>query len=190
MIRGSWTILGVPRSHRHCQLSNFDWSAILPASTQQTILEFLVGVKQRKAPHLFLTGKPGAGKTHLSIGIYRAAALLFGTRTCCWIDSADFCRDVKQAFNDPDWAPFDAIEDARNLLVIDDLFGRALSGYDMDQSISQLIDTCYKNNAALVVTMNPDLPELAEHLAPHELSRILQNNIHIPIRANRDWRLK
>jgi DNA replication protein DnaC len=81
-VPSSWTIFRLPRSHHHCFLWNFEWNEVQPASLHERVLAFLHGVQDNKAPHLILTGDPGAGKSHISVGLYRAAGDLCRGSTC------------------------------------------------------------------------------------------------------------
>ncbi len=184
---GSWSILGLPPSHYHAQLSNFDWAAVHPPSLEEHIKTFLAEVGEGKNSHLLLTGEPGIGKSHIGVGVYRAAITLFGTQLATWISVPDFCQAVKISYGGGE-DPFDVITQAQNLVVLDDLFGRELSGHEISQILARLIDTCYQNDAAMMITMNPAVGELGSFLRPHEVSRILANSKIIPVKADRDWR--
>lgn len=184
---GSWSILGLPPSHYHAQLSNFDWAAVHPPSLEKHIRSFLSEVEEGKNSHLLLTGSPGIGKSHIGVGVYRAAISLFGTQLATWISVPDFCQAVKISYGGGA-DPFEIISQAKNLVVLDDLFGRELSGHEISQILARLIDTCYQNDAAMLITMNPPVEKLESFLQPHEISRILANSKIIPVKADRDWR--
>jgi len=186
-LEGSWSVLGLPPSHYHAQLSNFDWDAVHPPSLHKHIQSFLSEIQEGKNSHLLLTGSPGIGKSHIGIGVYRAAISLFGTQLATWISVPDFCQAVKISYGGGG-DPFEIISQAKNLVVLDDLFGRELSGHEISQILARLIDTCYQNDAAMFITMNPAVGELGKFLQPHEVSRILANSKIIPVKADRDWR--
>jgi DNA replication protein DnaC len=184
---GSWTVYRVPPSHYHAHLWNFEWAAVKPARLQEQVLVFLHGVEQGKAPHLLLTGAPGIGKSHIGVGAYRVAAAVWGTGLVTWLNVPAFCEAVKRGYGgavDP-WVEY---EEARRLVVLDDLFGKELTGHEKDQIVTRLLDTAYMNNAAVLVTMNQSHTELPVRLPAHEVSRLLASATIIPVSAGKDWR--
>lgn len=184
----SWTVFRLPRSHVHCHLWNFDWDSVTPRSLQSFVLDFLHQVQDGKAPHMVMTGKPGIGKSHIGVGIYRAASAIFGTELVTWINVPAFCSAVKQSYAPGEVNPWDDYMAAKRLVVLDDLFGREFTGHEKDQIITRLLDTAYINNASLVATMNQDSRELMARLPPHEISRLLSNGTVVPMTAEKDWR--
>lgn len=190
-MKEGWTVFRLPRSHYHCQLSNFAWDAVTPSSLKSRVASFLEQVVDGRggvAPHLVLTGPPGSGKTHLGVAVYRAACAEFGTELATWINVPNFCERVKRSYGPDETNPWDDYEAARRLVVLDDLFGRDLSHHESAQIMYRLIDTAYQNGAAVLVNMNQDVRELTSRLASHEISRLLAGSTIIPMTAKKDWR--
>jgi DNA replication protein DnaC len=177
----SQAIYGIERSHYHCTLENFEWES---EEKKEKTLDFLIQLQDRvngnldtgqPPPHMLCMGPPGNGKTHLSVAIYRWAVLRSNARLCHWLNVPKFCDEVKNSYDGSVLDPFDEVNDARTLLVLDDLLGRDLSAYESGTIVNRLIDTAYRNGAGLIVTTNYKLQELADRFHQHELSRILEN---------------
>lgn len=184
-----WTVFRLPRSHWHCHLFNFDWACVTPAALRNHINSFVQEVADGKAPHALLVGKPGIGKSHIGVGVYRALTAVYGTGLVCWINVPTFCETVKRSYGAGEVDPWPDIEDAKRLLVLDDLFARELSAHEKDQIITRLLDTAYQNNAAILCTMHQDVQELQMRLPPHEVSRLLANNAPIfQMTSQKDYR--
>lgn len=189
------TVYRLPRSHWHCTLKDFSWEAVRPAAAREHIARFLAAVVVDKASsaataasHLILTGAPGIGKTHIGVAVYRAAAAKLGTLDVTWCNVPDFCEQVKRSYKQDGGDPWEDIEAATRLVVLDDLFGRDLSVHETGQIVYRLIDTVYRNEADLLVTMNQDIDELSARLAAHEISRLLADATVLAMSASRDWR--
>jgi len=169
-------------------LWNFEWETVRPPSLHDRVLAFLHGVQDKKAPHLILTGMPGIGKTHIGIGAYRVASVAWGTELVTWLNMPAFCERVKRAYgtglNDP-W--FD-IESAKRLVVVDDMFGKALTPHETDQILVRLLDTCYQNGAAMLISATPPVEDIRKRLDSHEISRLLADSNIIPMQADTDRR--
>lgn len=184
------TVYGLPRSHWHCNLQNFDWTGVSPASLASQMYQFLDEVLlTNNAPHLILTGEPGVGKTHLSVALYRRAAAEFGPVQVLWLSMARFCDRVKATFGrETTDEPWQDVQQARRMVVVDDLFGRELTSFEVDQVVAPLVDHIYTNAAAMVITMNPPAQHLATCFKPHEVSRILAHHRIIPVSSSVDHR--
>lgn len=184
------TVFRVPRSHYHCTLGTFGWDTVRPAGTRAAVEQFLQQAEAGQAPHLILTGSPGIGKSHLGIAVYRWMSVRVGTLLATWISVPGFCDRCKASFGGAEADPWSEIQEARRLIVLDDLFGRELTAFERDQVVVRLIDTAYTNGAAVVMTMNPPVEELAVKLLSHEVSRILAGAVIVPMTAGQDHRRK
>lgn len=184
----SSTVFRLPRSHWHCKVSNFTWDAVRPRVLHEHYLKFLDNVAEGGSQHLILCGDPGIGKTHLSVAAYRWMALRVGTELSTWLNVPAFCDRVKAAY-DATYSPMREYQDARRFVVIDDLFGRDLTRHEAGQIVYRLLDVAYQNGAAMLITMNQAIDELATRLPPHEVSRLLAGATIIPMQAGHDWRL-
>lgn len=183
------TIFRVPRSHWHAQLANFAWQDVRPTGTRPAIEQWWQKVTVGGCPHLLMTGLPGCGKSHIAVGLYRAATVLFGTERVTYVHVPSFCETVKRGYGDDSALhAWNDIEAAERLVVLDDLFGRELTAHDKDQIFTRILETAYSNNAALVATMNPSVDELKLRLPPHEISRLLADAVVIPMIGASDRR--
>lgn len=187
-VTDSLTVFRLPRSHWHCTLEGFQWADVRPASLRPRLEGFLQTVEDSSASHVLLTGATGIGKTHLGVAAYRRASAILGTGVVTWLNVPKFCDLVKHSYGS-DADPWEDVEEARRLVVLDDLFGRELSAYEKDQIVTRLLDTAYLNGAAVLITMNPSHEELKARLPPHECSRILAHCTIIPMRADGDRRI-
>lgn len=184
----SWTVFRLPRSHWHCQLDSLEWDGLRPKKTREAVDTFVTQALAGEAPHLVLTGAPGSGKTHIGVGVYRALAGVVGTGLATWVNVPAFCEAVKRSYRPDEPDPWVDIEEARRLVVLDDLFGRELTSHEKDQIVTRLLDTAYQNHAAVCITMNPSVEELRVRLPAHEISRVLAHAVIIPVQATHDWR--
>lgn len=182
------TVYRLPRSHWHCTFENFEWDAVRPRVLRPRIEEFLERVVAGEAPHALLTGDPGIGKSHVGVAAYRWAAARLGTALTTWINVPDLCETVKTSYGGQDAGTWEDVEGARRLVVLDDLFGRNLSVHEASQIVYRLIDTAYRNNAAVMASMNQSVEELTRRLPAHEISRLLADSMIVPLSADKDWR--
>lgn len=183
----SATVYGVPRSHWHCDLANFEWATVRPLSLRAHLAQFQEQVRRGQAPHLILTGEPGHGKSHLGVALYRWAAQWAGTWRVRWIHVPTFCYQVKAGFQPGAVDPFTDYEDCRTLVVLDDLLGREYTQYEQAHVLYRLIDQAYQQGTAMVVTVNYEAPEVVRLLGAHESSRLFANATTIQLHGS-DWR--
>lgn len=167
----SQSVYLIPRSHWHCDFHGFDWTG--HESKKKALLDYLDRISVEPG-NLVMIGPPGTGKTHISVALYRWAVLRYGAGRSMWVNVPDFCMQVKRGFDSND-DPFELVERAQYMLVLDDLYGREMSPWELDNVLYRLIDTAYRNAAHLVVTTNYTVDELEQRVNAHELSRIMNN---------------
>ncbi len=166
----SQTVFGLPRSHWACTFENFKWPS---KGVQNAIAQWGDAAQEGKKGNLLLTGTPGNGKTHLAVALYRWGVLRWGTLLCSFIQVPEFFHTVKQTFNSPGSEdPFRDLEEAKKLVILDDILGRTPTPWELDHIIFRLINTAYTNGASLIATTNYTLDELSGILKPHEVSRL------------------
>lgn len=175
------TVFRIPRSHWHCQFENFEWER---AGVHEAVEKFIAEMDGGGDPHLILTGDRGNGKTHLSVALYRYAILGPGTQDCWWGDIPEFCRRIKEGFNTG--ASVDILEDATGatrFVAMDDVWGRQLTPWELDNVVFGVINSAVMNKAALVCTTNLSIQQIADVLAPHEYDRLLQRAEVVPLKG-------
>lgn len=186
----SSTIHTLPRSHWEKHLHNYENPG--PKLTS-SVLSFIDQWKGGAipAPRLLITGKQGRGKTHLGVGIFRVGVYERGTGDCAFVSVPDLIKEVKKTYGNNTEA-HDPIEDLqdKSLIILDDLFGVELRAHDINNIVPQIINMAYNKNQALVITANYSLDDMNAILHPHEMSRIMQNVIHINMVSGKDHRLK
>ena len=106
-----------------------------------------------------------------------------------WLNVPAFCERVKRAYDASVLDPWYDVESAKRLVVLDDMFGKELTPHETNQILVRLLDTCYQNNAAMLVTMNPTMKEVYAKLNPHEISRLVAGSTIIPMGADKDRRI-
>lgn len=182
----SQTVFGIPPSHHHCTFKNFKWEG--RERLAGLIGKFCVDFFDQRAPHLILTGPTGIGKSHLSVAAYRHGVYRRGTQRCTWIDLAEFCAAVKQRISEPSCEdPFLKIQEARDLVVIDDLWGKELSAWEMTDVLFRVIQVAHLNRAAVVATTNHSKEVLLQRLAPHEFDRLFDGATVVAMQGT-SWR--
>lgn len=188
-VPSSETVYQIPTSHWDCHLRTFDWSRVKNAEAkQQALLGFMDAHLRGDAPHLFLCGKQGSGKTHLGVGLYRWAVAVAHAAAAAFMHVPSVSRQVKERFGDhaaPD--PLEVMELA-SLVVLDDPFGREPTDWDINQTIPLLVDTVYQKKASLVITANQALPYFGAKLHPHEMSRLRENATLVDFFNDDDYR--
>lgn len=172
-VQGSLTVLHLFPEHFHCQLDNFDWSK--QPRAVPVVEEFIGSAMQGEAPHLWLLGDPGTGKTHIGVGLYRWAVLASNPLECVWLHVPSFCDRVKRAIETDDH-PFEAVESAHGMVVLDDVFGRELSPWEVNNVLFRLIDMAHRNRSSMVLTDNHEIAYFQQMLKPHEVDRLVANS--------------
>lgn len=182
----SSTVFGVPSSHLHANFENFRWPSV---PVQRAVEDFMeLQLKGEKA-NLLLTGGSGLGKTHLSVALYRWGVRRWGSLHCALVHVPQFFHEVKKSFDGQTGDPFQDVADAKKIMVIDDILGRNPTPWELDHVVFRLIDSAYTNQASMVVTANHTLEQIGGILKPHEMSRLLEDVIHIEFKGP-DQRLK
>lgn len=163
-------VFRLPRSHWSKDLNNYEFMPEVKAAVDS----FIAG----KTRSLIFTGKPGTGKTHLSVGLYRWAVSRVGPQRAMWVDFPEFALAVKRGYGQK----IDRMEEFReatSFLALDDFLGRKLSIHETEHILSGAIQIAHSNNAQLVLSTNYTLVQISEMLTPHELDRITDGAIHL-----------
>lgn len=178
------TVFRLPSDHHDCTFANYIFTPKVLDATVWFHKELHAG----NAPHLILTGSPGNGKSHLSIAFYRHTVFHWGTQSCWWGDIPDFCNRVKRGMDEGTMEDLllDATE-ADHFVGMDDVWGRQLTPWEMDNVVFRLLAAAIGNKVGLVWTTNYTKEQIDEALAPHERDRLYMNArvIHIRDRSHR-----
>ena len=112
---------------------------------------------------IFITGEPGAGKSHIATKIIKS--LLSKGYTCYITTMIDITETFKACMNDQT-NDYYTMQDLVNIefLVIDDL-GKELPTDWAISKLFQLINSRYEKNKPFVITSNYSLQELTQRLA-------------------------
>jgi DNA replication protein DnaC len=180
------TIYRIDKRHHHCRFDNFDWTGRerLKQYVGETYIPQMVSMG---APHLLLTGDPGIGKSHLNVALYRAGVINAGTFECYFTNVPDLCDRIKKGFETGDNSDFEDMDHARVFIGLDDLFGRPLTPWELDNVLYRALNIAYTNAAALCLTTNYTWDQLVQTLRSHEVDRIMENLTHIPM-TGESWR--
>ena len=167
------TVFRLPKSHWRKDLNNFDFTV---PGAQEAVRRFIEGERRG----LLVTGPPGVGKTHLSVGLYRWAVAQEGTQRSMWTDFPEFVLEVKRGYG----TGIDVLEEvreARFFLCLDDFLGRELTSHEMENILYPCIQLAHRNQVRFVLTTNYSLEKISTILTPHELDRVLDNCTHLEI---------
>lgn len=178
-------VFRIPEDHHHCTLANF----VFTPAARDAVIWFGRELHAGNAPHLILTGLQGNGKSHLSVALYRHAVWHFGTQDCWWGDIPDFCNRVKRGMDEgiSEDLLIDS-QEAVKFVAMDDVWGRPLTPWEMDNVVFRILSAAISNKAALVVTTNYSKAQIGERLAPHEMDRLLQHPSKVIEFKGNSWR--
>lgn len=177
---GSWTIYRLPADHWHCQLSNFDWG--VHPGLEAAVRQFVAQIDLGEAPKMLLTGPPGVGKTHLTVGLYRLMAKRFGTSDSYWCEVPVLYDQVKAGIDRGD-RPMEELQQARKFVALDDLYGRDPSPWEVSNILVPAINYAQRNKVALVASTNYSIQQLNQRLNPHELDRLTARALVVQIKG-------
>jgi len=162
MRKYSKAVIGVPPRFRGVTLETFDWKE------NAGVLSAVERFERRELQLLGLYGRPGVGKTHIAISLYRES--IYGAiSNALFLEVSELFNMVKSGYGENR----NVLEELRvyPLLIIDDLMSGNCSATDME-IIAEIIKERYISKKQLLVTTNLLPNELERALGYHELSRL------------------
>lgn len=148
----------IPRRYEAAVFADF---APQTESQQQA----LVAARDHALEGVFLTGKPGCGKTHLAAAAIKATAP--GSLFC---GSSALLEDIRASFESGGRGLLERAKSAP-LLALDDLGSEAVTDWVRDRLYS-LLNTRWDACLPLIVTTNRSPHEIAERIGESAASRI------------------
>jgi len=115
---------------------------------------------------VYLSGKPGCGKTHLA-----AAAIIAAPPGSLFVGIAELLDDIKAGFDGAGRRLFARAQHAP-LLAIDDLGIAAVTGFSLDR-IYTLLNVRWNAGLPLIVTTNCPPEVMVERIGPGATSRVI-----------------
>jgi len=171
----------VPPSYRNCRFDTFN---AYTENLKRQVREIQQLALAKSPRSLFLSGKPGRGKTHLSVAVM-SEFLGRGARGA-FVSSIDYVLKVQQNFGNPSRIVEEFLE-LYSFLLIDDL-GAEKQTEGSRQAMFFLIDRFYSERRRLIVTSNMPA-ELHYREDPRVGSRLAEMCIFIELKEQ-DFRLR
>ena len=171
----------VPPSYRNCRFDTFN---AYTENLKRQVKEIQQLALAKSPGSLFLSGKPGRGKTHLPVAVM-SEFLGRGARGA-FVSSIDYVLKVQQNFGNPSRIIEEFLE-LYSFLLIDDL-GAEKQTEGSRQAMFFLIDRFYSEKRRLIVTSNTPA-ELHYREDPRVGSRLAEMCIFIEMKEQ-DFRLR
>jgi len=167
----------VPPSYKNCHFDTFNaYNENLKRQVKE--IQQLALAKSPKS--LFLSGKPGRGKTHLAVAVM-AEFLARGA----FVSTVDYVLKVQKNFGDPSHIVEEFLE-LYSFLLIDDL-GSEKPTETSQQAIFFLVDRFYREKRRLIITSNMPA-ETYYREDPRVGSRLAEMCVFVELKGN-DFRL-
>ncbi len=163
---------------------------------KQQALQYVEQYKKGSTFNLWFYGKPGVGKSHLSMSILKALNSLHVS--CLFIDIDEMLRKIRNSFNDKQ-SPYteqyftDQLTEV-DFLVLDDL-GAETGNIDTDKSASDFTSRVLRaiinarQDKSTIVTTNLETKKLLKMYDPKLISRMMKNIQVIKFENTKDKRL-
>jgi DNA replication protein DnaC len=184
---------GIPKKYRRTSWDNFhfDQPAIVKTDPGRKLsmrlerFEIWRG-REDEGVLVFLTGRPGCGKTHLACATLRRW-IESGRRDARFIVTGEFLSEMKQGFNDGTAAGVMRRAQSAKLLVLDDLGSEMATDWVRD-TMYMLVNYRLNHLKPTVITSNLLLGEIAETYHARLASR-LAGEFAIDMNLLPDYRL-
>lgn len=174
----SKTVFNIPHKFKESTLENFTFSE--NAKLPQTIEEFL----NKDIQGLILYGRPGVGKTHLAVSLYKI--LVFGDLSkAMFIPFRELCDLIKSGYGENK----DYLKEIEKYeyLIIDDIFSGNTTAKDND-ILSTIIQNRYNSDKCFILTTNIKPEEADQYFNYHESSRLFGMGVWYEVKSTKDWR--
>jgi DNA replication protein DnaC len=169
--------VGIPPRFRHATLLNYDPPTDSASRVHTTCLQYVERWQSvsAKGTSLVLCGKPGTGKTHLSIAVARAVAEM--GQHAMYETAMGICRRVKSSWGrNSEITEEQAIREAcePDLLVIDEV--GIQHGSDTERMILfEIIDHRYRNLYPTILVSNLSVSEMTDVIGARVMDRMREN---------------
>jgi DNA replication protein DnaC len=171
----------VPLHYRNCRFDTFN---AYNENLKRQVKEIQQLAFAKSPQSLFLSGKPGRGKTHLAVAVM-AEFLTRGPRGA-FVSAVDYVLKVQKKFGDPS----DIVEeflDLYSFLLVDDLGAEKLTA-SSQQAVFFLVDRFYAEKRRLIITSNTPA-EIYYREDPRVGSRLAEICLFIELKEE-DFRLR
>lgn len=163
---------------------------------KQNVLQLVERYKKGHTFNLWFYGKPGVGKSHLSMSVLKELNSL--EVSCLFIDTDEMLRKIRNSFNDKQ-SPYteqyftDLLSEV-DFLVLDDL-GAETGNIDTDKSASDFTSRVLRaiinarQDKSTIITTNLDSKKLLNMYDPKLISRMMKNIQPIVFKETKDKRI-
>lgn len=171
-IRSALAAAGVGPRFLGCSLDNFEPQTKAQEKLLDRVRRYVESLPTDRG--LLIAGPVGTGKTHLAVGILRAARELRGIRGRFAMVPAVLAQ-IRAAIGRGDEEAAYILESYQEtpLLVLDDIGAERVTDWVREQ-LFLLVDARYQAMLPTVVTTNDTLETLEEHVGQRIVSRIMQ----------------
>ena len=168
---------GIPTRYRRATWNNFDvdYNSLEKLSGWKKLCERLNIFKEWRGQEdegvlVFLTGRPGCGKTHAACATLRRW-IEAGRPGALFIVAGEFLHEIKNGFKDGTSAGVTRRAEAAKLLVLDDLGSEMATDWVRD-TMYMLVNYRLNHMKPTIVTSNLRLGEIAETYHARLASRL------------------
>lgn len=176
----------IPSEYVDASLSNFEPR---PGTTHALALatRWLADFRSdhRQTRGLLFHGCPGSGKTHLGIGVLRAAIHSESSPRCLFLNVPEWLNSIREAWSsDGDEPPNPAGYD---IVLVDDLGAENATDWTRERVYS-LINSRTQSRKLTFVTTNLEPAELDRRLGGPTASRLVKLCASVPLTPSSDYR--
>jgi DNA replication protein DnaC len=190
------TIESLPRRYQDKSLSNFECG-----NQDDKVQRAIYAIYSDRS--LFLSGRPGTGKTHLAVALANSKIQSDSEqlsarddsnfaihRRYLFLPAVELFLDLKASFASNDITEDEILSryTGLKLLILDDIGAEKVSDWSR-QVFYTLIDRLYRYEKQVIITSNLSLDQLAQHIDDRIASRIVEMAEIITLEST-DYRLK
>lgn len=171
-LRSALAAAGVGARFLSCSLDSFRPQTKTQEKLVQRMRRYVASLPTDRG--LFIAGPVGTGKTHLAVGILRAAMDLRGIRGRFAMVPAVLAQ-IRAAIGRGDEEAAHLLESYQRtqLLILDDLGAERVTDWVREQ-LFLLVDARYQAMLPTIVTTNDTLEALEDHVGQRIVSRIME----------------
>ena len=189
-------IRGLPSRYKLKTLGTFEMG-----DQREKVMSAVNALKAGRS--VFLSGRPGSGKTHLAVGLLYLKYADWLNRldspntneiypSFIFLPSVELFLELKASFGRNDQSENDVlsgyVRSGDSLLVIDDVGAEKISDWSR-QMFYTLVDRLYRSERQVIITSNLSLDQLSVQIDDRIASRLVEMGEIITLDPN-DYRLK